>query len=84
MLALIIHLVQKSMLIVRANQILHDLMLRLMAGYLNKGFNITMDNFFTSYSLAQTLFKQKTTFVGTIRLNKPHSPRELTDAQAAR
>lgn len=39
---------------------------RLMQPFLNKGRNVTTDNFFTSVSLAQKLLSQRTTLVGTV------------------
>ncbi|XP_049323545.1 piggyBac transposable element-derived protein 4-like [Astyanax mexicanus] len=42
-----------------------------------RGHNITCDNFFTSYDLAQELLKRKLTMVGTVRKNKPELPLAL-------
>lgn len=41
------------------------------------GHNLTCDNFFTSYKLAQLLLKRKITMVGTIRKNKPELPKAM-------
>lgn len=41
--------------------------------------NITCDNFFTSYSVAEYLLSKKLTIVGTIRRNKPELPTEFTN-----
>ena len=53
----------------------------LMAPYLNKGYNICMDNFFTSYKLACALVEKSTSLVGTVRPNRreiPSIPSKLT------
>lgn len=42
-----------------------------------RGHNITCDNFFTSYDLAQELIKRNLTMVGTVRKNKPELPPAL-------
>lgn len=36
-----------------------------------------MNNYFTSVDLAEQLFSQKTTIIGTVRKNKPDIPEEL-------
>jgi len=41
----------------------------LMDPFLNKGYNVTVDNFFTSHSLAHYLLNKRTTLVGTVRQN---------------
>ncbi|RWR99583.1 piggyBac transposable element-derived protein 4-like protein, partial [Dinothrombium tinctorium] len=38
--------------------------------YLTANYNITADNFFTSFETARELFKRKITFLGTLRQNK--------------
>ena len=48
--------------------------LRLMSPFLNKGYNVTTDNWFTSCTLADTLLQQNTTLVGTIRSNRRDIP----------
>ena len=40
--------------------------------FLNKGYNVTMNNWFTSSSLADKL-ENNTTIVGTLRSNKRHT-----------
>ena len=40
---------------------------KLAKDYVNVGYNITTDNFFSNVPLAKYLFKKKTTFVGTVR-----------------
>ncbi|XP_053351170.1 piggyBac transposable element-derived protein 4-like [Clarias gariepinus] len=46
-----------------------------------QGHNITCDNFFTSYRLANELQKRKLTMLGTIRRNKPELPSEILKMQ---
>lgn len=41
------------------------------------GQNITVDNFFTSYELAQSLLQRNITLLGTMRSNKPQIPPEF-------
>jgi hypothetical protein len=42
--------------------------------YLEKGHNITMDNYFTTFALADHLLGKNTTMVGTLRHNKREIP----------
>ena len=51
----------------------------LMKPFYNRGHNVTVDNFFTSKMLCESLKKQKTTLVGTVRGNRKELPREFTD-----
>lgn len=52
-----------------------NVVFRLMEPFLDKGRNVTTDNFFTSLSLAQWLLSRKITFLGTV--NKiPQSTRQ--------
>ena len=51
-----------------------SVVMKLCDPFLNAGRNITTDNFFTSIPLAERLFEQNTTLVGTIKSNKPHLP----------
>ena len=44
---------------------------------LSHGYNITVDNFFTSFSLASKLLKKNITLLGTLRQNKKEIPKEL-------
>ena len=55
-----------------------DTVLRLMQGLLDKGYNVTTDNFFTSPQLARILRKRRTTIVGTVRANRLHLPAQLS------
>ena len=47
--------------------------------FLNKGYNVTMDNWFTSSSLADKLLENNTTIVGTLRSNKRDIPKVAND-----
>uniref|UniRef100_A0A3Q4HYJ5 PiggyBac transposable element-derived protein domain-containing protein n=1 Tax=Neolamprologus brichardi TaxID=32507 RepID=A0A3Q4HYJ5_NEOBR len=56
-----------------------NVVMRLMEPFLDKGRNVTTDNFFTSLSLAQKLLRRKTTILGTvnkIRREIPQSARQ--------
>lgn len=44
--------------------------LRLMDPFLNKGLNVSCDNFFTSVSLAEQLQNYRTSLLGTMRTNE--------------
>lgn len=44
-------------------------------------YDMTCDNFFTSYALGQDLLKRKLTMVGTVRKNKPELPPELVSTR---
>lgn len=50
---------------------------QLVEPYLNKGRNVTMDNYFTSLNLAKELKKKKTTLVGTLNRNRREVPPTL-------
>lgn len=47
---------------------------KLIEPYKNKGYCVTADNFFSSYTLVENLLKKKTTFIGTVRKNKKELP----------
>ena len=47
---------------------------KLIEPYKNKGYCVTADNFFSSYTLVKNLLKKKTTFIGTVRKNKKELP----------
>ena len=51
--------------------------IRLMSPFLNKGRNVTTDNFFTSASLARTLKANDTSIVGTISRTRREIPAVL-------
>lgn len=52
----------------------HHVVMRLVEPYLNKGRNVTCDNFFTSVKLAEDLTKKHTTIVGTLNRAKREVP----------
>lgn len=54
----------------------------LMSPYLNKGRNVTTDNFFTSASLARTLKAKDTSIVGTISRTRREIPAVLAMERA--
>jgi len=56
-----------------------DVVLRLIKPFVNKGYNVCMDNFFTSLPLASKLLEKRTTLLGTIRKNR----RELSSKNGA-
>lgn len=43
-----------------------------------KGYNVTTDNFFTSFELAKKLQEQQTSIVGTVRSKSKHLSKEMT------
>ena len=49
--------------------------------WLNKGRNITADNFFTNILLVTELLATKTTYIDTLRRNKAEIPGELLPAK---
>ena len=46
---------------------------------LNKGYNVTCDNFFTSKNICDYLLKNKTSLLGTIRVNRRELPQNLKE-----
>ena len=58
-----------------AKNIGENTVMRLMEGFDLPGLNITMDNFFTSISLAKRLLEKNITLVGTVRKNRKHIPK---------
>lgn len=46
----------------------------LIASYLNKGYNLYTDNWYTSPILAQYLYHKKNTITGTVRKNRQRMP----------
>jgi len=54
---------------------------RLMEPFWNRGYNITCDNFFTSFNLAKAMLKKKTTLVGTMRMNRRELPPSVKDTR---
>ena len=59
----------------RKNDLPADVCLRLMQPFVKKGYNVTMDNFFTSINLADKLKAQKTTLLGTVRKQRKEIPK---------
>lgn len=55
--------------------------LKLMEPFLNKGRNVTTDNFFTSVKLAKELKKKGTSLVGTVNRSKKEIPSSLKDSR---
>ncbi|XP_029973968.1 piggyBac transposable element-derived protein 4-like isoform X5 [Salarias fasciatus] len=51
-----------------------DVVMRLMEPFLDKGRNVTTDNFFTSLSLAQRLLSRNTTLLGTVNKTRQEIP----------
>ena len=47
----------------------HAIVIELVKDYLDRGRNVTADNFFTSETLVRELLERKTTYVGTVRQN---------------
>lgn len=68
----------------RSTGVAHDLIMRLAKDYLYLGANITLDNFFVSYKLAQSLVAKDTTITGTIRPKKRELPSVFTSAEEAK
>lgn len=65
------------------NQRLGDYIVeRLMHPYLNKGRNVTCDNFFTSLKLAEQLKSKKTSLVGTVNRIRREIPIEVKKSRA--
>lgn len=49
-----------------------------LGNYLNKGYHVVIDNFFTSIALAKYLFENATYLTGTIRSNRRGLPKDIT------
>jgi hypothetical protein len=60
-----------------------SVVMRLMSPYLNKGRNVTTDNFFTSASLARTFKAKDTSIVGTISPTQREIPAVLAMERAS-
>lgn len=65
----------------KQNGLAHDVVMNLLRPLLNKGYNITVDNFFPSMPLIKDLNRQKTTLVGTVRCNRKGLPTNLSKAK---
>lgn len=57
---------------------------RLMRSLVNKGYNITCDNFFTNVELAKCLQQKQTSIVGTLRQNSKGVPSEIISEKLQR
>lgn len=68
----------------RSTGVAHGLVIRLMKDYLYLGANLTVDNFFVSYKLAEDLLQKDTTMVGTVRSNKRELPKLFASASEAK
>ena len=62
----------------RENDLPADVCLWLMQPFVKKGYNVTMDNFFTSINLANKLKAQNTTLLGTVRKQRKEIPKVET------
>jgi hypothetical protein len=54
----------------------HHVVFQLVDAYLDNGYHITADNFFTQLPLAVSLKERKTTYLGTMRVNRREIPKE--------
>ncbi|XP_017795067.1 PREDICTED: piggyBac transposable element-derived protein 4-like [Habropoda laboriosa] len=55
-----------------------------LGNYLNKGFHVFTDNFFTSIQLAKVLLQKNTYITGTIRKNRKNVPKEAKFADVGK
>ena len=60
------------------NDLPADVCLWLVQPFVKKGYNVTMNNFFTSINLADKLKAQKTTLLGTVRKQRKEIPKAET------
>ena len=58
-----------------------SVVMHLVSPYLNAGWNVMADNYFSSLPLAKKLEKKKTNFVGTIRRHLKEIPLELKNSK---
>lgn len=65
------------------NGLSHRVVFDLMKDYLDKGYNLFVDNFYTSLRPVQNLQARKTFVCGTIRANRGEFPKEFKDAKLA-
>lgn len=63
--------------VVAAKALAHDVVISLMGPLLNKGYNVTVDNFFPSMPLIKELNTRHTSLVGTVRPNRKGLPPNL-------
>ena len=53
--------------------------LRLVNNLLRKGYRLFIDNYYTSYEITSCLLQNKTDSVGTLRRDRKHLPKAVTD-----
>ena len=59
----------------------YDVVMALMQPYLNQGYHLYLDNFYTSPELLENLFTQGTPATGTVKLNRSGVPKCLLDVK---
>lgn len=65
--------------VISGNGLSYDVVFRLMDEYLDQGYNLFVDNFYTSPTLAFDLFARKTHLTGTLDRSRKHVPSEVLD-----
>ena len=65
--------------VISGNGLSYDVVFRLMDEYLDQGYNLFVDNFYTSPTLAFDLFARKTHLTGTLDRTRTHVPPEVLD-----
>jgi len=65
--------------IISGNGLSYDVVVRLMDNYLDQGYNLFVDNFYTSPTLASDLFARKTHLTGTLDRSRKNTPPEVDD-----
>ena len=65
--------------VVSGNGLSYDVVFRLMDEYLDQGYNLFVDNFYTSPTLSFDLFARKTHLTGTLDRTRKHVPSEVLD-----
>jgi len=56
------------------SSVAEGIMMQLCSSFLNKGLNVTAENWFSSLPLVERLQERKTTYVGTTRANRRNIP----------
>lgn len=67
-----------------ANSTTENLVLRLMEPYLQKGYELFMDNYYNSVTLSEKLLELKTHSNGTLRSNRRGNPKDLVKRKLKR
>jgi hypothetical protein len=62
----------------------YDLVIRLLQGYLGKGYHLYVDNYYSSPQLFYDLFLQSTRACGTLRVNRKGTPQVLREVALAK